>query len=583
MPDNAVVLLDALLADRAKAGDSISTPPADEAFELFSFEQCLKDQDLSDDEIAAGQVGGGNDGGIDGLYTFLNGNLVEEDAEMLDEVFDPSSVRRESELHVVVIQAKQPASFGETPFDKLAAALRDLLDLAKSEDDLLELFSPTLVDRFEIFRKTWQKLATRHPRIRVTVFYATKGESTSINAKVHTKGDRLCDQIRSGIPKAEAQVFFKGARDLVELAGQEKSYTLQVSFRENATAEDSHIALVSLEDYFDFLTDDNGALQKHIFDWNVRDYEGAVEVNREIAGSLGDAASPEFWWLNNGVTVICSRASATGKTFSLDDVQIVNGLQTSVTIFEYLRDAEQADPARSRLLLLRIIVTDDHATRDRVIRATNRQTNVPPASLRATDDIQRDIERFFLSDDWFYERRKNYYRNQSKPSAKIVSIPYLAQAIMAIGLSDPSNSRARPSSLLKRDADYARIFDSRVEYRIYLWVAKVQKQVDQFLRSERAAASTSDRTNLRFHVSMLLVATRLGARVYNPQQLTGLVGIEFTEEEMATALDAVRNALDAFQQEHSGPIDKIVKGRDFTDALLGATFPQAESESPQAP
>jgi hypothetical protein len=52
----------------------------------------------------------------------------------------------------------------------------------------------------------------------------------------------------------------------------------------------------------------------------VRDYEGAIEVNREIVASLADSGAPEFWWLNNGVTVICSKASSTGKTFSLDDV-----------------------------------------------------------------------------------------------------------------------------------------------------------------------------------------------------------------------------------------------------------------------
>ncbi len=572
MAENAVVLLDALLEerDRLRGGSPL---PGDEAFELFSFEQCLKDQDLSDDEIAAGQVGGGNDGGIDGLYCFLNGNLIEEDAEVLDDTFDPSSVRREPELRLVVVQAKRSGSFTETAFDKLAAALRDLLDLSKSEDDLSELFSASLVERFEIFRKTWQKLATRHPRIRVTVFYASKGDSTNINEKVHSKAARLREQIIENVPKADAQVVFLGARDLVDLAGQEKSYTLQLTFRENATAENSHIALVSLDDYYAFLTDDNGALRKHIFDWNVRDYEGAVEVNREISGSLGDVDAPEFWWLNNGVTLICSQASATGKTFSLDDVQIVNGLQTSVTIFEYLRGADPGDPARSRSLLLRIIVTEDHATRDRVIRATNRQTAVPAASLRATDHIQRDLERFFLGEDWFYDRRKNYYRNQGKTPSKIVSIPYLAQAIMAIGLSDPSNSRARPSSLLKRDADYARIFDSRVEYRVYLWIARVQKAVDEFLRSERAAASASDRTNLRFHVAMLLVAKRLGARVYNPEQLTALVGTEFSEDELVVALDAVRDALADFQSAHGGQVDKIVKGRDFTDALLEKAFP----------
>ncbi|QTR06142.1 AIPR family protein, partial [Saccharothrix algeriensis] len=48
-------------------------------------------------------------------------------------------------------------------------------------------------------------------------------------------------------------------------------------------------------------------------------------------------ASPEFWWMNNGATIICSSATINGKEFVLDDVQVVNGLQTSYTIFEVLR------------------------------------------------------------------------------------------------------------------------------------------------------------------------------------------------------------------------------------------------------
>jgi hypothetical protein len=243
-----------------------------------------------------------------------------------------------------------------------------------------------------------------------------------------------------------------------------------------------------------------------------------------------------------------------------------------VTIHDFLRAAEDNDAARLRTILVRIIVTDDYGTRDKVIRATNRQTAVPAASLRATDQIQRDLESVFLSADWFYERRKNHYRNQRKTPARIVGIPYLAQAIMAVGLSDPSNSRARPSSLLKRDVDYERIFDPRVDYKTYLWIAQVQKAVDEFLRSEPASATAAERTNLRFYVSMLLVATRFGGRVYNPRQLGDLTGAEFSDREMMDAVERVRVALTKFQDANGGQIDRIVKNKDFTEALLADAF-----------
>jgi hypothetical protein len=453
------------------------------------------------------------------------------------------------------------------------ASLSDLLDLARPAKDLQQLYSAELLERVEIFRRTWQRLATRHPVVRVLFVYATKGDSGNINDKVFVKADRLAKLIADKIPGGATEARFLGARELVDLAGREKSYTLKLSFVENATADESHVALVTLDDYFSFITDEAGNLRKYIFDWNVRDYEGAVEVNKEMASSLASVDAPEFWWMNNGVTVICSQASAQGKTFSLDDVQIVNGLQTSVTVFGHLSQAAQDDPARARSILVRVIVTEDHGVRDKVIRATNRQTAVPVASLRATDQIQRDLEKYFLNEDWFYERRKNYYRNQGKTPARIVTIPYLAQAMMAIGLSEPSNSRARPSSLLKRDADYQRIFDDKIDYATFLWAAQVQKAVDDFLRSSSAAAPASERTNLRFHVSMLLVASAHGARVYSPAQLTELVGTTFDDPPMLDALTRIRSALASFQRTHRGAIDQTAKGREFSDYVLEREFP----------
>jgi len=246
------------------------------------------------------------------------------------------------------------------------------------------------------------------------------------------------------------------------------------------------VALVTLRDYLHFLTDDSGRLRKHIFDWNVRDYQGGVEVNKEIEQSLADPDAAEFWWLNNGVTIICSQTSIVGKTYSLEDVQIVNGLQTSHTLFRTLTDREEDDPVFTRSVLVRILVTDDPKTRDAVIRATNRQTSVPAASLRATDEIQRAIEAYFLGKQWYYDRRKNYYRNIGKNPDRIVGIPLLAQAVMAMGLSQPNNSRARPSSLLKRDEDYSRIFSHDVALPTYLWLAEAQKTIDAFLVSTEA-------------------------------------------------------------------------------------------------
>lgn len=570
MNSNAKVLLDALLATQKE--EEAEDLAEDEFFELFCFEQVLKESELVQEELLAGQIGGGGDGGIDGLYTFLDGALLEEDTELLDDDFDPRKVKTGARLSLVVVQAKQSASFTETAVQLLADTVTEILDLSKDSAILKEVLSSDLVARAEIFRRTWERLATRHPLISVEVFYATKGDASEVNAKVVARADRFQETVGKMNTRASASFALLGAQELLDLAAKEKSYTLQVGYQEMATTENGQVLLVRLHDYLSFISDE-GSLRRHIFDWNVRDYEGRVEVNREILSSLADAKAPEFWWLNNGVTVICSRASSQGKIISLDDVQIVNGMQTSVSIFNYLADASDDDPARERAILVRVISTEDAGVRDQIIRATNRQTAVQAASLRATDPVQRELERYFLTSDWFYERRKNYYRNQGKPSSRIVPIPYLAQAVLAMGFSEPHNSRARPSSLLKRDADYSRLFDQTLDYAVYLWLAVAQKHVDRILRSVKL--EHKGYTNLRFHTAMSLVALHMGARIYNPKQLVQSTAHEFTDLEVTKAAKTVAEALAGFLEEgERRNIDQVVKGREFTAYLLNHLFPE---------
>jgi hypothetical protein len=569
--DNAKVLLDTLLAARAEEQEG-DTLPDDKLFELFALEQVLKQTEISQEEVLAGQIGGGDDGGIDGLYSFLDGTLLEEDATILEEDFDPRKVKTGVELALILVQAKRSESFTETAIQKIDKTLNEILDLSKDEEYLREVLSPEIAERAEIFRRSWERLATRHPVVSVKVRYATKGDTRKVNEKVAKRAGRLQTAITDVNPRATATVDLIGARELVDLAAEEKTYTLQLAYSEMATADQSHLLLVRLDDYLNFISDE-GTLRKHIFDWNVRDYEGGVEVNKEILKSLEDPNGPEFWWLNNGVTVICSQASSQGKTLSLDDVQVVNGLQSSVSIYNYLSDAKEDDPARSRSILVRVIATQEPDTRDRVIRATNRQTAVQAASLRATDSIQRDLEQYFFAEDWYYERRKNYYRNQGKPAARIITIPYLAQAVLAMGFSDPSNSRARPSSLLKRDADYNRIFDPKTDYKVYLWLAKTQKTVDGVLRS--AKLQSGGLTNLRFHTAMTVVAKRFEERVYSPKQLVSLVADEVRPSDVAEAGKEVAEALkDYSESSEMDRLDRMVKSADFTEFLLARLFPE---------
>jgi hypothetical protein len=135
-----------------------------------------------------------------------------------------------------------------------------------------------------------------------------------------------------------------GDKELLSRYNERPSYTLRLDYQESATSGNSHVALVRLEDYYKLIVDESNHLRRHLFEWNVRDYQGNVEVNKGIRSSLTSADSPEFWWLNNGVTILCSGATSAGKSYSLSDMQIVNGLQTSHEIFEVLKTTAPPKP-----------------------------------------------------------------------------------------------------------------------------------------------------------------------------------------------------------------------------------------------
>jgi AIPR protein len=378
----------------------------------------------------------------------------------------------------------------------------------------------SLVARTGFLRDALHALASRHPTVEIHVVYDSRGSVADLHSKVVIKGKQLEAQSAGVMPGATGVVDFMGAAELWRSANELPSYTTQLTYQENATSGNSHVALVRLSDYVDFLAGDEGNLRRHIFDWNVSDFQGDVErCHRCVLQGFGHRKDP-----------LLGRSS--GRKRLADFACHLHGVA---------RRSRGSSGAGSIRPCPYSCDGDDAATRDRVIRATNRKTSVSQASLRVTDDIQRDVEAFFYGHDWYYDRRKNYYRNNGNSAERIVSISLLAQAVMAMGLSRPDDSRARPSCLLKRDEDYAKLFPSSIPIGIYLWLAESQKSVDAFLASEAAGVTTQERTNLRFHVAMVAAAKLVGAPVTKPDQLESIATARtpITDADLPACLDAV--------------------------------------------
>src|SRR6266576_1070813 len=131
MTTNDQIILDNILIQKRQALAPKLTP--NEYFEIFTAEQVLKDFDLSYDELEAGVVGDGGDGGIDGIYVFTNGELVQEDSDL-------SNLKKDVTVELVIIQAKTSPGFGEAAIEKLIAVTEDLLDLSHDLKDYASVY-----------------------------------------------------------------------------------------------------------------------------------------------------------------------------------------------------------------------------------------------------------------------------------------------------------------------------------------------------------------------------------------------------------------------------------------------------------
>jgi hypothetical protein len=551
MNPNDKIILEQIIDQEHSSRAGTSTKS--EFFELFVAEQVLKDYDLGYNEIESGIIGGSNDGGIDSIYVLVNGELAQED-------FDFSTLKKGVVIETVVIQAKLTDGFGETAIEKLTAATEDLFNLGKDLDSMKAVFNDGLLSSVANFRRIQSGLASKFPALRFRYVYASKGSEPHPN--VRRKAEILGEKLKGLFSHADFSFEFLGAGELLTQARREPPTTHNLMLAENpisSTGDVGYVALVKLRDFDGFIRDEAGKLRRNLFEANVRDYQGSTAVNDEIFISLKAKDLEDFWWLNNGVTIVAGKAIVSSKTLTLEDPQIVNGLQTSNEIFRYFSDSNTTGDERN--LLVRVIVPTKPESRDRVIKATNSQTNIPPASLRATDKIHRDIEEHLRPYSLFYDRRKNLHKNDGRPLDQIISIPLMAQAVMSILLQRPDDARARPSSLLKKDEDYSRVFSTSIPIGVYRVCALIVRYIDAYLRTD-VTLDARERNNVIFYVAMRVAAIASGKKNLSAIDVAAIELTKLDSNAIKESLSVVKRLYDDL-----GGGDQVAKGSQLVELL----------------
>lgn len=492
----------------------------------FFSKNFLKEYRPTHDDILSGMVDGSRDGGIDSMHIFINGHCIRDDV-------DWNSLGRNAHIDLVITQVKNAKGFSEAALDKLIIHLPELFDFARDEEVLARKFNPKVIELSRRFLKLYRSLDM--PHLRIFVGYAAL-KAVEAHPNVLAKAEGLTAALERLFSSSVVSVELMNAGEVADLARRRIPTSKELTTAENPISTDTaggYLCVVSLDEYQRFITDPSGNLDAAMFEANVRDYEGETAVNRSISETLiTHDTNIDFWWLNNGVTVVADTVQQSGKLLKLESPQVVNGLQTSHEIFKRPGPVE----GDGRSVLVKVIQAAEESVKDRIIKATNSQTVLGLSAVRATDRVQRQIEEHLRSVDLFYERRKNFYHNQSIALNKLVSIDQMGQAVMAIAVQLPHVARGQVSRIFE-DEVYASVFDSKHPIEMYSRCLLIVRASEKYLRGHKVASRNME--DYVFHVSM--VGACLAARK-NRLAASDIVGLNVSsvEAELPAAFKLVQ-------------------------------------------
>lgn len=444
----------------------------------------------SHDDVLSGIVDGTRDGGIDAVHIFANGYCIRDE-------FNVGALGRNPQLDLIFTQVKNSGSLGESTVDKLIVHLPKLLDFSRDDASLANQFNSRLLEVTRRFLDLYR--AMEMPVLRIYVAFAAL-KSEQIHPNVQSKSDQLREALEACFGNSESVIHLLDAAGIADIARDKPPTSAELTLAENPISTDmtgGYIGLVKLFDYQNFITDETGKLNAALFDANVRDYESESGVNKSIQDTLTrEDNDVDFWWLNNGVTIVADKVQPAGKLLKLNSPQIVNGLQTSHEIY---KRGVAHKYEENRGVLVKVIQADNDLVKDRIIRATNSQTLLGISSLRATDRVQREIEEHFKSKGLYYERRKNFYHNRQIPLRDLVSIDQLGQAVLATLVQAPHVSRGEVSRIFQDDI-YQVVFNSSNPIDVYHSAIVILRKCEQYLRDNRETQGQVD--DFVFHLSM---------------------------------------------------------------------------------
>jgi hypothetical protein len=496
------VLREQLLRDRIAGIEQSVGIPADEAFERLIHSLITGESphtSNTDDWV---------DGGQDKQIDIISIQATQDDAD------------------VHIIQAKGTASFSSNQLILMANGLDWIFK--KSRKELATLANTDFRDKIIALRSTMNGLG--YGNVRVHCYYACLGDEKNTSDEF----DQEAVAIRAtwGSDTFESFEFtplgVDGLYDLIT-AAERKTKAIKADLKIRYDTNNPSVIKYQSQDLLGIVCTTDAAQiaglvqnDKHgaLFDSNIRRFLGnGKAVNTEILTTATDPASSYlFWFLNNGITIICDKVQLStdpdNAQVRIENLQIVNGCQTASAL-AHASEKQLLRP--DTRVLLKIFETTDRNLASKVVLTTNNQNRINARDLKSNDSVQLEMQSAFEKYGLLYEHKVNQYANyQPKAGEQFVSNELVGQAYLALILRSPSDARRRKYKIWS-DL-YSKIFTGK-EIQAHIFTTLVSRYAIRWATSEKKKQSVDETkrrvaANGAFHIARVAASLFMGNDAY---------------------------------------------------------------------
>jgi hypothetical protein len=262
----------------------------------------------------------------------------------------------------------------------------------------------------------------------------------------------------AGFPSNQVQFEHFNHNDIVQLLQNKKGVKATIHFSGKSIVDDFNYKRVLLGKVnvveFAQLFESHGDV---LLEKNIRRYLGLSKnrVNESIQNTLIGDKKDNFYFYNNGVTIVCSKFSYNALqggdwNVTVEDLQIINGGQSCKTIQQTIRNHAELDYSQVYVLVrlyelpgkdIDDLITD-------ITIATNSQNPVDLRDLRANDERQRKLELDIKELGYSYKRKKD-----AALTGDVIPSSVVAESVFTIWKKKPHLAKFKRTELFGKFYD----------------------------------------------------------------------------------------------------------------------------------